>query len=189
MQFGFRQVIFILLLLAMPAAAYFFVFEPRNVQISDARREIHQMQQKLNQLAEATRDIDDLGREIDKLADTVALFEQKLPAQREVEVILQQVSELATKHQLTPKSFRTDKAVTNSQYAELPIRIVITGNFDGFYSFLIDLARLRRITRIPTMTLNKRMNDEGEMEAEMLLSIFYDPHDQGPARAGSRRQL
>ena len=33
MRFGIRELIFVLVLLAMPVAAYFFVFEPRNVQI------------------------------------------------------------------------------------------------------------------------------------------------------------
>ena len=37
MQFGPREAVFILLLLAMPVAAYFFVFQPRATQVAEAR--------------------------------------------------------------------------------------------------------------------------------------------------------
>jgi type IV pilus assembly protein PilO len=53
----------------------------------------------------------------------------------------------------------------------------IYGDFDGFYSFLLQLERLPRITRVPKMTL-KRTNGErkqqGRMKAEVTLSIFFE---------------
>jgi len=179
MKFGTRESIFILLLLAMPVAAYFFVFRPRNIQHTEVMQEIHQKQVKLEQLKVATRNITDLGKEIDKLSETIDLFQQKLPAEREVEVMLKQIWELAAKHRLVPKSIRTDKPVTAAQYAELPINMTIVGNFDGFYSFLLDLEKLRRITRMPQMSLEKiRKNKEGQMEARVVLSIYFDPQSK-----------
>ncbi len=176
MNFGIREWIFTVLLLAMPVAAYFFVFKPRNDQITQAREEIQQKQAKLDQLRVATKNIENLDQEIAKLTETIELFQQKLPAQREVEVILRQVWEMAAEHDLTPKSVRTDKPVTAAQYAELPIMMTIYGDFDGFYSFLLDLEKLRRITRMPNMRLEKIKNDkEGKMQAKVILSIYFDP--------------
>ena len=54
MRFGFRELVFILLLLAMPVASFFFVFKPRNEQIREARTEIRDKQEKLRQLTAAT---------------------------------------------------------------------------------------------------------------------------------------
>ena len=178
MRFGIRQLIFFLLLLGMPVAAYFFVFAPRNVQIAEARAEIQRKQTKLDQLEKATRNIEDLGLEIDKLSEAIDMFEQKLPAEREVEVVLQQIWQMAARHGLTPKSIRTDKPVTLSQYSELPIKIVIIGDFDGFYSFLLDLEKLRRITRTSKMTLTKNKKEEGKMKADFMLSIFYESDEK-----------
>ncbi len=177
MRFGLREFIFILLLLGVPVAAYYFVFEPRNQQIAQAREEIRDKQAKLTQLESATRTIPDLDLEIVKLAEAVEVFEQKLPAEQEVEVILKEVWNLADRHELKPKSVRTDKTITTAQYAEMPIKMVILGNFDGFYSFLLDLERLRRITRMPKMKLKKLTTEEGSMEAEVVLSIYFDPRD------------
>ncbi|GAB4194717.1 MAG: hypothetical protein Kow00105_08970 [Phycisphaeraceae bacterium] len=179
MRFGPREAVFILLLLAMPVAAYFFVFQPRAAQIAEAREEIAAKQAKLRELEAATKSIDDLGAEIDRLRKAIDLVEQKLPAQRDVEIVLRDVWRLAAENKLTPKSVRTDKIVKNAQYAELPIKMTIIGDFSGFYTFLQELEKLPRITRTPIMKLKKLDKGEGTMQADMVLSIFFE---------GDRRQ-
>ncbi|MEX2671880.1 MAG: type 4a pilus biogenesis protein PilO [Phycisphaeraceae bacterium] len=176
MRFGTRELLFVLLLLAMPGAAWWFVFQPANEQIEHARAEIQTKQEKLNQLESATRQIDDLGAEIDRLAEAVAMFEDKLPAQKDVDVVLKDVWQLAARHGLKPSSVRADRTVQSTRYSELPLRMVIVGDFDGFYSFLLDLERLSRITRIPEMKLVKQLRDgDGQMEAVFTLNIFFEP--------------
>lgn len=176
MRFGTRELLFVLLLLAMPGAAWWFVFDPANEQIEAARAEIEAKQQKLDQLELATQHIDDLGGEIDRLAEAVGIFEAKLPAEKEVEVVLKDVWELAARHGLRPSSVRADRSVQSSRYSELPLRMNIVGNFDGFYSFLLDLEQLERITRVPEMRLVRKANDEdGQMEATFTLNIFFEP--------------
>ncbi|MCC7408217.1 MAG: type 4a pilus biogenesis protein PilO [Phycisphaeraceae bacterium] len=180
MRLGARELIFLLLLVAMPVAAYFMVFEPRNQQIREATEEIRQKQLKLKQLEAATGAIADLGLEIDKLTEAINVFEQKLPAQREVEVVLQQVWELAAAQKLVPKSVRTDKLIRQPEYSELPIKMTIVGNFDGFYAFLLDLEKMPRITQLPMLSLKKAKTDEGEMQAEMVLTIFFERAQDTP---------
>jgi Tfp pilus assembly protein PilO len=189
MRLGLREMIFILLLLAMPVAAYFFVFQPRNHQIARARQEIAVKQQKLAQLETATMKIKDLGTEIDKLSDAINVFEEKLPAERETEVILKEVWELATRHHLIPKSVRTDKTIDGPLYSTLPIQMSISGDFDGFYSFLLDLEKLQRLTQIPRLELQKINTEEGQMKADFVLYIFFEsqPDAAAHASAGSDR--
>ncbi|MEX0886861.1 MAG: type 4a pilus biogenesis protein PilO [Phycisphaeraceae bacterium] len=185
MHLGIRELIFFALLLAFPLGAYFSVFRPHNERIAEAREEIRYKEQRLAELEAATENITSLGAEIDRLAEAIELFEQKLPAQREVEVILRQVWELAAQHGLTPESVRTDQIVPAAEHAELPIKMVILGDFDGFYSFLLDLEKLPRITRLPQMELRAdRERSDGVMRADIVLSIFFDRADAG-GRSGS----
>jgi type IV pilus assembly protein PilO len=180
-----REAIFLLVLLAMPVAAYLFVFEPRAARRTQVTQEIMQKEAKLAQLEAATHNIADLGGEIDRLSGAIDLFEQKLPAEREVEVVLKEVWELAARQKLTPKSIRTDKPVVTNKYAELPIKITIVGDFDGLYSFMLELNKLRRITRMPKMSITKAKADtEGQVQADVILSIFFEA--QEPAAGGSK---
>lgn len=179
MRFGIREFIFVVLLLSMPVAAYFFVFKKINMDNAQTLKEIKLKEAELDRLQVVTKNIDDLGKEIDKLREAIDLFEQKLPAQREVEVILKQVWELAARHNLTPKKIRTDKPLAAAHYAELPIQMTIVGDFDGFYSFLLDIEKLRRITRMPNLALEKATKaDEGQMQADIILSIFFESKGQ-----------
>ena len=187
MRFGIRELVFLMLLLAMPVAGYLFVYEPRNTQYAAAREEIKVKQEKLRQLELATANINDLGSEIDHLTEAIALFEQKLPAGREVEVILKQVWELAAKNKLTPRSVRTDPPTKRAQFAEQPIKMVITGDFDDFYSFLLDLEKLNRITQLPVVKMKKMDSDDGQMQADIVLSIFYENAGVGSLASGERR--
>jgi len=168
--------VFVLLLLGMPAAAYFFVFEPRNQQIAEAEKEVRAKQAKLQKLEQATKSFDDLGAEIDELKAAINTIEQQLPAQREVDVILREVWELAAKHKLRPNSVRPDKPIEQQHYTELPIKLVIVGDFDGFYEFLLAVEDLPRITRMPEMKLQTLQGPDvadGSMKADLVLSIFF----------------
>lgn len=173
MRFGYREILFLLVLLGMPVAAFMFVFRPVNAEIEQVRLENTTKQAKLDRL-EVTRHINNLGDEIQKLDEAIDMFEAKLPAEKEVEVILKEVWRLASQNGLRPKSVRTEKPINSSMHNELPIRMEILGDFDGFYSFLLDLERLSRITRIPDMTLKKLSDAEGHMKATFTLSIFFE---------------
>jgi len=192
MRFGFREVVFIMLLLAVPVGAYLFVFEPRNQQVEEVKEEIKRKQAKLEELEQATKRIPDLGLEIDKLAEAIEVIEQKLPDERKVDEVLKQVWELATRQRLTPKSVRTDKPVPNASFSELPIQMEIVGDFDGFYSFLLELEKLPRITQLPKMKLVKateKDREQGQMRAEVILSVFFETDDSaqfGANRTGRR---
>ena len=193
MKFGFREILFIMLLLAVPVGAYLFVFEPRNKQIEEVREEIKRKQAKLEELETATKKIPDLGEEIDRLTDAIEIIEQKLPDERKVDEVLKQIWEMAARQRLTPKSVRTDKPLPTNQYSELPIQMEIVGDFDGFYSFLLELEKLPRITQLPKMKLTKLADKDlaqGQMRAEVVLSVFFETDDSsqfGTTKRGRSR--
>ena len=197
MRFGLREMVFALLLAAIPLLAYFWPWQTpvRGIQAlnedtREARQRIKRKQAKLQELEKATTSIENLGKEIDKLSSAIKMFEKKLPAQRQVEVVLKEVWQLAEKHRLNPKSVRTDKIVPAAHYAELPINMEIVGDFDGFYSFLLDLERLPRITQIPSLQIVRRSEKSanGKMRAELVLSIFFESQadDQDSQAQASR---
>jgi type IV pilus assembly protein PilO len=187
MRIGLRELIFFLVLAAMPLAAWFWPWNTPitglkrwNEQIAQARQQIRQKQQKLDRLETMEQRIEGLGQEIDKLSRAIKMFEKKLPAQRQSEVVLEKVTRLAEKHELTSESFRPKEIAPAAHYAELPIRLKITGDFDGFYSFLLDVEKLPRITRIPDMQVEKldKESNEGQARATMTLSIFFESAKQ-----------
>lgn len=178
MRFGLRELIFLLVLLAMPGAAYFFVFQPKNQLQQDARTEIVAKKAKLAALDKATEQFINLDQEIVRLQDAIELIEQKLPDDRETYVVVNRVADLARSYNLKVETIKPDKVVAAGPYAsELPIRMEIKGGFDGFYRFMLEVERMPRITQMPLMNLQRsddNEDDEGTMNAKMTLSIFFE---------------
>lgn len=182
MRIGFRELIFLVVLLAVPVASFIYVFKPRNVEIRRARTEISAKQTKLDQLDAMTEKIDDISLAIERGRESIKLIEEKLPSEENVDDILEQVWQLAEANRLAVKSVKSEKEEQTAQYMELPLKLQIEGPFDGFYQFLLDLEALPRITRIKDMTLERE--DElsgpshkpaGSTKAEFTLSIYYEP--------------
>jgi type IV pilus assembly protein PilO len=174
MRLGIREAVFLLLLLATPVLFYFLYFQGWHEARVQALEQVRRDEDRLAQFDQAQRQFDDMGQELERLAAAIARFEEKLPAQREVEVILKEVWELAARNRLTPKRVQTDKPVAAADYAEQPIKMQITGDFDGFYQFMLELEKLPRITRTLQIKLNKDPSAEGMVNADLILSIFFE---------------
>ena len=151
MRFGTRELIFFIVLFTVPIASYFYVFKPKNEEISAAREEMRIKMARLDQLADVVSKIDDIGAAIEVGRESIAMIEAKLPSARDVEGILQQVWQIADRNALTVRSVKSEAPVPAALYMELPLRVVMEGQFDGFYEFLLELEKLPRITRIHNM--------------------------------------
>jgi type IV pilus assembly protein PilO len=203
MRFGIHELIFVLL--AVPVASYIYVFEPRRAEIVQAEAENEVKRARLVKLEEMNSRLEDLNLEIDRMNAAVAKIVEKLPDERDVEGILEQIWQQATRNNLDLKSVKSQTALPASEYMELPLEVSMEGNFDGFYEFLIELEELARITRIQKMKLtragfqeNNRNNnnnarraassvtstkdepiDPGAMTAEFVLSIYFEQDPSG----------
>ncbi|MFU8829320.1 MAG: type 4a pilus biogenesis protein PilO [Phycisphaerales bacterium] len=185
MNFGIRELIFVAVLLAMPISSYWFVFKPRNEQIAQARKEIEHKELLLQKLQAATDQSADLARENEAILKEIEHVQSRLPSDKEVDVILRQVSELATQNNLKLDRVRAVRAISSASYMEQPLEMNISGNFDNFYNFLLELEQLKRITRLPKLKLKAAREQNGQMEAEFTLSIYFEPATGSVASARS----
>ncbi len=183
MRFGIREIIFLIVLLAVPVASFIYVFKPRNEQISSAKMEVEQKEQRLNQLREMTTKLEDIGREIERGRESIEVIEAKLPSQQDVEVVLEQVWQLAKANHLAVRSVKSQKIVDSATYRELPLKMILEGSFDGYYQFLLELENIPRITRVHEMKLLRLGGTQtetgdnatpGAMRAEFTLSIYFE---------------
>lgn len=176
--------IVLVLLLALPAASWWFIFKPMDKNLADLEIANRAKAEKIASLDRATAEVKDLPAEIEKLRKAIRFFEDKLPEEKEMDKVLREVWQLAEKNGLHTKSVRSLKAIPSSDYSEQPIRMVITGPFGGFYDFLKAVEGLPRITRIGEMLIDKDMKNEGQMTADFVLSIYFDRSEQRMNVAG-----
>ena len=175
MKLGLRELILMTLMVGLLAASWWFGFK----KVADRReqydREVADRRRELAELREATADARDLDRRVEDLQRAAAFFEAKLPRQKDVQAILRDAWRAAGKNRLEIRRFEPLAVVPGGHCSEQPIKVSLAGDFEGFYAYLLELEGLRRITRVTRMDLSRMEDRNGAMEAEMVLSIFFEP--------------
>lgn len=180
MRIGIRETFLLALLLALPLLSWWLVFRPQNAFISQAKREIEHKNQMLDKLRQTTARNEDLQRANEEILQNIQSIEARLPSNKEVDAVIRQVSDLAVESGLEPPNIESDKPVAAALYMEQPLKMKITGNFNGFYEFLVKLEQLPRITRIPDMKITRSTDHDGHMKAEFVLSIYFQQEGKTP---------
>ena len=181
MKFGLREALFLIILVAVPAASLFYVFRPHNMRIEKQLGEIQRKEIEHVQLHEVLSQVDYLDRAIAEGRELISMIEGKLPTEQNVDEILDQVWQVTVSNGLAVKSVKASKVEDEGLYSELPLEMVVEGSFDGFYRFLLQLENLPRITRIHAMTLERLKTQSssagmfGHMKAVFTLSIYFQP--------------
>jgi type IV pilus assembly protein PilO len=186
MKFGIREIVFVAAMFGLLAASYFLVFKKANDERAGLMAKIEQKQRALADLDRATSGIEDVKGKIDELQRAINFFESKLPQRRQVETVLREISQRVAAHHLSVLKINTLKKLKSAGYSEQPLEMQLAGDFYGFYSFLQDIEKLPRITKITKMELSKISQRDGEMEAKVTLSVFYEPDNAPTATADAR---
>jgi type IV pilus assembly protein PilO len=153
----------------------FLYFRKTDASRESLVAEIAKDQSELSNLHTATAGIENLGKKIDELQKAIDFFQSRLPQEREIDKILTEVSKIAQANNLQTKTIRTLKSERFASFSEQPIQLSLSGDFNGFYSFLLQLEKLPRLTRITEMRMAKIDDHDGAMTAQMNMSIFFEP--------------
>jgi Tfp pilus assembly protein PilO len=182
MRFGIRELIFVSLMIALLISTWVFVFRKASTRRQQKLAEIEAWDKQLSNLRTASSGIDDMGRKITELQKAIDFFASKLPAAKEMDKVLTEVSQMADANSLQSKTVKSLKTERGRNYSEQSIQMNLSGDFNGFYSFLLQLEKLPRITKVTNMNLQKINDRDGEMTASLTMSIFFEP-DTGLAQS------
>ena len=185
MKFGIREIIFVVVLLGLLGCSYFLVLTKAQQNVQARERVIEEKLKALTDLDKATAGVTDVDRKVEELQEAIKFFEKKLPQEREMDLILKEVWQMAEQNKLNTRTIRTMKSQRGSAYSELPIEMNLSGDFAGFYEFMLQLERLPRLTRVQSLMLDKINGQEGSMEAKVTMSIFFEP-ETGNSTASAR---
>ncbi len=174
MKFTPKQLLMFTVIIAVPVAAYGLVFRPQNREIARAKAEIEMKEQLLAKLREATARYTNLEKRNEEIKAGIDSIEARLPSGKEIDNVLREVAAIAGRNGLKLPLFKkSDKSLPAGEAFEQPLEVEITGDFDGFYRFLLELERIPRITRLPDLKIVRMGDSDGLMKATFTLSIYY----------------
>ena len=176
------KALFLVVLVGMPLAAWRMAFVPRNAMAGRLESQVAAKREKLKAVNKATATIGNLEKEIEALHKAISFLRAKLPTEKEIDKVLQEVWGLAEQNRLITKSIRTMErkkmpadVVASMGQGEQPITIQLEGDFLGFYSFLQALEKQPRIMLLREMTMNKaESSPQGHVSVEFIVTIFFE---------------
>ncbi len=185
MRLSLRTLLILLIVVGLPVTSYLWLFRPANRDIESHREDLKHRESLLVRLAEETAKNEDLAKANDHLKDQVKIIEARLPSGKEIDGLVRQVSDIAIQAGLNPPAIKSLKPVPAALYMEQPMAIEVTGSFVGFFTFLAQVEKLPRITRIHDLKLTGQGGgvsdkESPELKAEFTLSIYFQ-EDTKPA--------
>jgi type IV pilus assembly protein PilO len=168
-----RKAIFFVLLLTVAYLAYAFMIQPANRSLADQKEQVQQNIKVLNELQQAQSTARDLNKQLVQMGEAITFFESKLPPGSQISQVLQDVTVIAQKQGLATKSIKTMARKDNNGYIEQPLQMELYGSFNSYYSFLLELEKLPRITKVRELKLSRDPKNDGAATASCVMSIFF----------------
>jgi type IV pilus assembly protein PilO len=173
MTHGLRKIVFFILLVGLVYVSHTYMIKPANEHLAQEKAKVDQKLAKLQDLERATATAEDMNKQLEQMAEAMKYFESKLPSTSEIATVLENVTVIAQRRGLIPKTIRTLKREESGGYIEQPLKMELDGDFNSYYSFLLEIERLDRITKIRELSLKKALKREGQIEATFVISIFF----------------
>jgi len=173
MNLGLRTACVLAVVVGLPVSSYFLVFKPTNKKLVTDREECEQKEKYLSKLHDLGSKDADLEKVNEDIRKSVRLIEARLPSGKEVDGLVRQVSDLAVASGLNPPSIKSAKPLPAGIYMEQPLEIETSGSFIGFFTFIAQVEKLPRITRIHDLKVMGQTKDEAELTATFTLSIYF----------------
>ena len=142
-------------------AGYFFLFYQENAEkLKALHAQELELQRKLSEVRSIAANLSAFEAEIDDLEIQLKTALRQLPNNKELEVLLTDISNLGKTAGVEIRSFKRREEVTHDFYAEVPIDIELTGEFHDVAQFFDMVSKLPRIVNMGSLTIAVLSEDE-----------------------------
>jgi Tfp pilus assembly protein PilO len=152
---------------------YLMVFRPETNRLQTLTSRITQRERELMAAQSQARVMAKVQEDINQLNQKLRDF-RKLPATPgDLGQFQIDISELARRDNVHEPSLSwTGMPKRDEQLCQLPISLKFDGDFQSVFTFLCDMEKLSRLTRVQSMTV-KSPNSDGTVQVEMVMNLYY----------------
>lgn len=135
-------------------AYWFALFNAKREQLGAANERLSEFQVQLAENRTLAADLPRFREELDKLDAELTEALRQLPDDKELPVLLTNITTLGKNAGLEFKDFIPQQEVKKGFYAEVPISISLRGSFHNLASFFDELSRLDRIVNVENFSID-----------------------------------
>jgi len=153
---------------AMIGAAYFFgVYQAKSEEVQRLQAKELELQRKLTEVRSIVANIAAFEEEIADLEQELAIALLQLPNEKQLEILLTDISNLGKTAGVEIKSFKRESERVHDFYAEVPIAIELEGRYHDIAKFFELVAKLPRIVNMGSIAMSVARDDEFETRVKV----------------------
>jgi type IV pilus assembly protein PilO len=152
---------------AFIAGYYFLFYEDKAEELRQLHTQELELQRKLSEVRSVAANIAAFEAEIADLEIKLKTALRQLPNEKQLEVLLTDISNLDKTAGIEIKSFKRNGEVLHDFYAEVPIEIALEGEFHDIAQFFDLMSKLPRIVNMGSLSIGVVR----ESEAATVLSV------------------
>jgi type IV pilus assembly protein PilO len=153
-------------LVVLICAGYFFsVYQGQSEQLKSLRAKELELQRKLTEVRSIAANMGAFEDEIIDLEAELASALRQLPNEKQLEVLLTDISNLGKTAGVEIKSFKREGEKVHDFYAEVPISIVLEGRYHDIARFFDLVSKLPRIVNMGALSMT--VASESEIETRL----------------------
>lgn len=149
------------------AGYYFLFYEDKAEELRQLHTQEMELQRKLSEVRSVAANIAAFEAEIADLEIKLKTALRQLPNEKQLEVLLTDISNLGKTAGIEIKSFKRNGEIVHDFYAEVPIEIALEGEFHDVAEFFDLMSKLPRIVNMGSLSIGVAR----ENESETLLSV------------------
>lgn len=166
------------------AGLFFALINPKREQVVALQESLETKTLELNKNREIAADIPRFIREKEELEEKLKLALEKLPNEKELENLIDSISEAGNESGLDVKRFKPGKESPKGFYAEFPISMSVTGSYESFFLFCRNIGSLSRIVNLGAIKLSE--DARAGVKADFTVTTFMFLPDKAAAAANAK---
>jgi len=184
----------LIFVVAVVLMAYFLAWKPKQPELEAAKAEEQQLLGTLEQKARKAANLDAYKAQLAEMEQSFGAMLRKLPNKTEVPNLLTDISQQGSGAGLDQKLFQPGQQVNKDFYAELPIKMRLTGTYHAIGAFVSGIAALPRIVTLHDIQITPAGKDVGSDQLQLDVTAktyrYLDEEEQAagqPQKAGAKR--
>lgn len=163
----------LLFLLVTAGGYYFLVWKEQRPKLLEARAEEGQLMESLSTKARRAANLDAYRQQLAEMEKSFGAMLRQLPNKTEVPNLLVDISQTGLASGLEEKLFQPQAENKKDFYAELPIKIRLTGGYHEMGKFASGIAALPRIVTLHDIEITPTGNNRGAVgdPTELTLNV------------------
>ena len=166
------------------ALIYFFVWDEQRPELQQRQDEEQALRQEFRTKHAKAVNLELYKQQLKDIERSFGALLRQLPGKTEVPNLLVDISQTGLSSGLEEKLFQPQQEVKKDFYAELPIRIRLTGSYHQFGQFVSGIAALPRIVTLHDIDIRSENKDAYDQLSLELTAKTYRYLDEDEIAAG-----